>query len=433
MPKDSVELASRNLQEVQDLLRKSEERIAAQLPKHIRADRMIAVTLELVAGDSKLKLCTPQSVLLGVLEASQLGLLLMKNLGHGYLVPYRNGMLSKKYEQDVFDAKFIIGYRGLIDLVLRGDEDASNVFGRIVYPEEHFEIYEGTRHELIHRPDPKGAFPYQREGEPCYLGAYAVVIFGPDAQGRVRPSDFEWLPCAEVEKIRRISKAQSTDSPWFTFPEEMIKKTAIRRLCKRLRLNPDILAATVRDEYRELGVEDSEERTYTLTDTDYEIKEPQPKKKLESEPGVNRSAEKQDGTARIKGEYAGKVTAALRDSGKTPQQLGDYLEEKYKTRVLTDIALVEVDDILKWIGAPKSAANGGKPATDTTKEAPSKGSGKGIGKARGRELDDLAYRTGWNALEWGGFVAKTWGISDVADLPAEMYDTVKKAAEGNVH
>ena len=49
------------------------------------------------------------------------------------------------------------------------------------------------------------------------------------------------LPIAEANKIKAMSRATREDSPWKAWPEEMYKKTAIRRLAKLLPSARDII------------------------------------------------------------------------------------------------------------------------------------------------------------------------------------------------
>jgi recombination protein RecT len=49
------------------------------------------------------------------------------------------------------------------------------------------------------------------------------------------------LPLAEANKIRNMSRATREDAPWKQWPEEMYKKTAIRRLAKLLPSARDII------------------------------------------------------------------------------------------------------------------------------------------------------------------------------------------------
>lgn len=230
-----ITVIDKNLAAIQDVLTDAQDRIAAVLPGQIKVDRMIAVTMELISGDSNLAKCTPLSILKGVMEASQLGLLLNKNLGHGYLVPYKE------------EAQFQIGYRGFIDLLTREGTVAS-ISACIVYAGEEFKIVGGTERKLLHVPNPAGGDLKD------YIGAYAVVVYKDGS------TDFEWMPKQDIEKIRAFSKASKSEfSPWNTWRESMVLKCPIRRICKRLKLSPEVIAATVRDEYRELGY-DGEQR-----------------------------------------------------------------------------------------------------------------------------------------------------------------------------
>jgi recombination protein RecT len=430
-----TEIIKSNLAALQDLLVNAESRIAQVLPAHLKADRMISVTMELVSSDSYLAKCEPLSILQGLLEASQLGLLLTKNLGHGYLVPYRNGQLSKKYKRDVYEAKFMIGYRGFVDLVLR-DGQASTVYSRLVFPGEEFRIVEGTKHELHHSPKLEGDVAYKptggkthimRYGErvevpemaPNYLGAYAVVIYAPAASGFPRPPDFEWMPSAEIEKVRKVSRATSEDSPWQTWPEEMLKKTPIRRLCKRLKLSPDSLAAMVRDEYRELGVDDVERQPYEL---EPEIREPQRKAKEEpaeaatsavpAQPNGQNGAPK-NGVAKLGRQQIGDIIRALNDT-KRGADFAAFLKEKYKTDDLNSIPAVEFDAIIRFIKETPQAA----PKPPALK----------ISKDQAQALDDIARNTGWQPLEWVGFLAKKFNASSSRDLTVEVYEAALRAA-----
>jgi recombination protein RecT len=446
----TTEIVKSNVAELQDLLAKAEKRIARLLPKHLKASQMIGVTLELVHSDNLLSRCEPESVLQGVLEASELGLLLIRNLGHGYLVPFKNGTLTRKLKHDVYEAKFIIGYRGFVELVLR-DGQASSVFSRIVHPEDQFSIVEGTRHEIQHIPKIEGASAYAETGEkrtvtkypgtpyekqlevpvltPTYRGAYAVVIYAPMGAGFARPADFEWMPQAEIEKVRRVSKAQSEDSPWQNWPEEMIKKTPIRRLCKRLRLTPEVLAATVRDEYRELGVETEEERQHAY-DITAEIREPQrrgngngEKKEAPEAPKSEPPKEEKPEAPTLTGENVAEILRAAREVKKSSAELARYVNETYRTMVLTDIPATELPNLLAWIKGGKAA-----PAAEAT-PAPS---GKTITKAQAQKLEDVASKSGWAPLEWLGYLGKAFSVSKTAEIPAERFDEAMKVAEGGV-
>ncbi|MDA2938486.1 recombinase RecT, partial [Acidobacteria bacterium AH-259-A15] len=248
------QIANRSAFDIESLLYDAQSQIAQVLPRHIAPEKMITVALELVRGDSTLQRCLSSqegaiSIVQGVVEASQLGLLLTRNLGHGYLVPFKHGVLSESKGQNVYLAQFMIGYRGFVHLCRRGDQNVAHIYSRIVFPTEAFDIDEGSGRQLYHKPNLEGGVVNAAPDGTLsgFLGAYSMVIFKDGT-----PPDFEWMPLREIQKCRNASKARSSATPWQQWPEEMIKKTATRRLCKRLELSPELTAAFVRDEYREL-------------------------------------------------------------------------------------------------------------------------------------------------------------------------------------
>jgi len=56
------------------------------------------------------------------------------------------------------------------------------------------------------------------------------------------------IPIAEADRIRAFSKAQREDAPWKLWPEEMYRKTALRRLSKVLPSVRDILPPSEEEE-----------------------------------------------------------------------------------------------------------------------------------------------------------------------------------------
>ena len=254
----AVEVVGKNLALLENMVSQCQDQLAVNLQGQIDTDKFRFVALELIRGTPGLLKCsqTPEgrlSIVKAVTEASELGLMLTKHLGHGYLVPYRNGYLSERAREEVFECQFQIGYRGYLFMIREADSEIQTVYARIVWPEEPFALDE-DQHRILHTPSPESGQIQvnQQTGETGgYRGAYAKVVYKNGAQ------DFEWMPWHEIEKIRRFSKAKSEDTPWRKWPEEMIKKTPMRRLCKRLNLTPERLAGVVRDEYRALGVEDA--------------------------------------------------------------------------------------------------------------------------------------------------------------------------------
>ena len=260
MATQTTEIVNRNMAALEQILTDSQDRLASTLPKSIPATQFILVALDLIRGTPSLQgaVGSPEgrlSIVKAVYEASDMGLLLTKHLGHGYLVPYRNREMSERLKREIVEVQFQIGYRGFLELVREADPTVQTVYSRIVWPGEQFQIDEDN-HRLSHIPNPKGGEIGidQQTGETSgYEGAYAKIITTNGHQ------DFEWMPLHEIEKVRRSSKAIAAGTPWRTWPDQMILKTPMRRLCKRLKLTPAKLAAVVRDEYRDLGVENPPE------------------------------------------------------------------------------------------------------------------------------------------------------------------------------
>ncbi len=361
-----IEIVSQNRADIQDLLTKAQDRIAAVLPGHIKVDRMISVAMELIQGDSKLSLCEPVSIVKAVLEASQLGLLLNKHLGHGYLVPFQNGILTEKYKRPVYDAQFLIGYRGFVHLVM-SDSPATSVYGRIVYAGEEFRISEGTQHQLIHVPSLEG------RNLKDYIGAYAVVIYKDGT-----PADFEWMPKAEIEKIRAFSKAKGPDSPWQTWTEEQIKKTPIRRLCKRLKLSPEVIAASVRDEYRELG---------------YEHGRPEPRQVVMP-----------------------RRISELPPAPQPPQEPEVKVEPLVTSQKMPEWA--GVGEVIETSGGMFSGKESGPAGARTV-----------ITEAQGRRLYAIAKGAGWKDNELKAFLLRDYHIEHSKDIERSDYEKICKELE----
>lgn len=206
-------------------------RIAQTVRGELDPGEVMNTVLELSRQDSKLARCQPDSIVIGTLRACQLRLTLNRDLGHAFLIPRKNGYLTKQAGHDVWEATFQTGYKGVMHMVRKGNPNIHNIKAVIVYREEvaegRFQMTEGASPMLHHQPS------LERLPLDEYVGAYCIVEFKDGSR-----SDFEWMPRADIERARDVSAAKD-DGPWKTWPEEMIKKTVIRRHCKRLELIPE--------------------------------------------------------------------------------------------------------------------------------------------------------------------------------------------------
>ncbi len=195
------------------------KRLIGALPRHMTADRMIRVALTAATKNPRLLECSPESVGLALLTASQLGL--EPNGRDAHLVPYRNRRSGQT------DCQLIPDYKGLIQLAYRSGQ-VDNVSAKAVYSKDLFEYEFGTDERLKHIPSDS-----DEPGELVY--AWASVRF----QGG--GAKFVVLNKRDVARRRRASQtADREDSPWKLHPEAMWAKSAVKELSKWMPQTPEL-------------------------------------------------------------------------------------------------------------------------------------------------------------------------------------------------
>ena len=214
--------------QVRNELDSREEQIASLLGSQIPVERFMTVALHAVNSNPDIARCTPLSIVEAIREAAALRLEPTGLLGDAYLVRYGD------------KARLMPGYRGLMKLARRtGDVDS--IDAQVVFEHDpEFEIRLGSDPAVVHKPslNDRGAF----------VGAYAYA--------RLRTGELvvEWMSNADMEKIRRSSRA-SDSGPWVTWPEEMYRKSALRRLMKRLPLTTEAQQALALESEAEQSAE----------------------------------------------------------------------------------------------------------------------------------------------------------------------------------
>ena len=224
---------------VLDLLTKNKARLEHALPKHLKADRLISLVVNAVRINPKLLECDQKSFLGSIMQAANLGLEIGQHLGHANLVPFWNSQFNR------YDCQLIIGYRGYVELAYRSNQ-VKDCYSRIVYVNEVFVLDEGSDHKMIHKP-----LPPSKRGK-AMLGVYSMAIM------KDGTPKWEWMWAEEIEETKKqalANKKNVSDSPWNKFPEEMEKKTPMRRLAKWLPLSPEWQKAAIIDEYQEAGIQ----------------------------------------------------------------------------------------------------------------------------------------------------------------------------------
>lgn len=197
---------------IKGFIEERQEAIAQLIPKHLSPERLMKVLLNSIYKVPALQECTLSSLLQCALTSAELGLEPGGALGHAYLVPYKS------------TCTFIIGYRGLIELMRRSGQ-LSSIRAVIVHERDRFSYRDGIEQVIDHEPF--------LDGDPGAMRfVYAVAKL---KDGSVQ---CEFMTKAQVDAIRSRSRA-SGSGPWVTDYEEMAKKTVIRRIAKVLPLSSE--------------------------------------------------------------------------------------------------------------------------------------------------------------------------------------------------
>lgn len=221
----------------------SEDKKPSQLPAHIRMVQKLENPIMNLGGSSvdvkrvmrqvvmefdknpKLKECTHISlacaILQGVAWRLEFGL-------HCHIVPFKDknrGMV----------AVFMPNYQGLAELAYRTGK-VDWIKAECVYAEDEFDYIEGTENKIMHKR------ALSERGE--IVAVYAVAD----------KHRFRILDMKQIKKVQNASKgADSSDSPWKHWFDEMCEKTAVKRLCKRLPKSPELTDALTMDDKAEMG------------------------------------------------------------------------------------------------------------------------------------------------------------------------------------
>lgn len=240
-PDGQMVTPTQNVNNLAALLDKKKDVLAAALPKHLTADRIIRVALTSIRKSDKLQKSTMESLAQSIVQSAQLGLELDNGLGHAYLVPYWNRHVNG------YEAQFQLGYRGMLDLVFRSGQ-VQTAYAEAVYEGDKFRWTLGTEPGIQHEPGPN----YGCEDPEKITHFYAVAV--KKDGGR----QFRVLPKEQVDKVRDQHAGKDRNGnvvgPWATHYVEMGMKTVFRRLFKWLPVSIEVQRAVAFDELQEAGV-----------------------------------------------------------------------------------------------------------------------------------------------------------------------------------
>lgn len=191
------------------------------LPAHIPVERFVQIVTNAVANTPALLQADRNSLYLECMKAAQDGL--VPDGKEGAIIPYAG------------KAKWVPMIGGLLKKI-RNSGQVKSIHVQIVRKGEEFKTWsddKGTH--FYHEPNPFA----DEKGEP--IGVW----------GRIETTSggfySDAMSAAEVERIRQSSKAKDS-GPWRDWPEEMWKKTLLRRLSKIAPMSSDIQQTIERDD-----------------------------------------------------------------------------------------------------------------------------------------------------------------------------------------
>lgn len=180
--------------------------IAALLPPDVSPEKFRQVALAAIRQKPDLMRCNRQSLFNACLNAAQDGLL--PDGREGAIVPRKNLAVWQP----------MIG--GIYKRVKTSGSVAS-LSANIVYDGEEFEVLLGDDDRIVHRRD------MSRVAKGNEVAAYAIATLKDGTKER------EVMTWQQIEDVRKVSAAADS-GPWRDWPDEMARKTVVRRLAKRL-------------------------------------------------------------------------------------------------------------------------------------------------------------------------------------------------------
>lgn len=210
-------------------IKKMEGEFSQVLPKQIPTDRFIRTMITAVGMEPSLLQADRKSLMSAGMKAAQDGLL--PDGREATFTVFNTKSKDGGWEKKV---QYIPMVGGLIKKARQSGE-ISTIGANIVYKNDHFEQwFDNTGENVLHKPN----YTSDR-GEMVLVYAFAKLK---DGSLMVEVMDIK-----DVNEIREVSKSKEF-GPWKNWYKEMARKTAVRRLCKRLPSNAELESVLRSDE-----------------------------------------------------------------------------------------------------------------------------------------------------------------------------------------
>lgn len=240
------------MKDLRSLIIQSANDLKSALPEHLRAERLVRIALTNLRTNPDLVKCTQESFLGALFTSAQLGV--EPIAGRAYILPFQNN--RKKADgtwHKVWEAQFMLGYKGVSDLFYRHEKAVMLSWG-IVKMKDEFSYEYGTEAYLKHIPgtgDRGGPVAYWIMATLSNGGKSFMVMSHEECMAHGQKHSKTW-----VSKEWSNEKKQMVDcephfvksSPWITNPESMCLKTTFVQLAKILPLSYEVQRAIEADE-----------------------------------------------------------------------------------------------------------------------------------------------------------------------------------------
>ncbi len=187
------------------------------LPHDFNKARFIQNTVSLVQSNEDLSRMPQAKLVPALMKGAYLGLDFFNK--ECYAIPYGQ------------QVQFMPSYTGMVKLAKKfSKRPLTDVYAHVVRDGDEFESGMEDGHEYVRfKPKPFNDGPI--------IGAFAVAKY---ADGGIK---VETMSKAQLDSVKRMSKAQS-GTAWKFFPDEMYRKSVIRRLCKGIDLDMETAEQT---------------------------------------------------------------------------------------------------------------------------------------------------------------------------------------------
>jgi recombination protein RecT len=202
--------ARQSLDALLEEVTRGKDSLAAFLPANTSPDRFMALARRAVLEQPALSECSAASVLRALRECALSGLELDGKM---------STLIVRKSKQGRPTATWDATYRGMTSLALSSGI-IRGVEAQVVREADDFSVELGSHAALMHRPRISGA-----RGD--VIAAYAIAELSSGAKV------IELLTGEDLRRIRALSPAGDR-GPWGPWDDEMARKSALRRLLKKL-------------------------------------------------------------------------------------------------------------------------------------------------------------------------------------------------------